>query len=176
MKTIMVYQSTSGYTKRYAEWIGEATKIDVKAFDDVKAKDLKVYDVIVFGAGIYAGRLAKIGTLKKWVQKMPEKQFVVWANGSAPVNDEVMTHVRETNLTENLSKLPLFYGQSGMNFEKMKPLHRFMLNMMVNAASKKDPSELNEDERGIMDAKANPTDHTDQKYIAPLVAYLAGLE
>ena len=176
MKIIMVYQSTSGYTKRYAEWIGKASGADVKAFDEVKVKDLKAYDVIVYGGGIYAGRLAKVGTLKKWVQKLPGKQFVVWANGSAPVNDEVMTRVRETNLTENLAALPLFYGQSGMNFERMKPLHRFMLNMMVNAANKKDPSELNEDERGIMDAKANPTDHTDEKYTAPIVAYLAGLE
>ena len=175
MKKIMVYQSSSGYTKNYAEWIGAAVGAEVKAFEDVKLKDLQEFDVIVFGAGIYAGRLAKLGALKKWVKKLPEKKFVVWANGSAPVNEEVKERVRATNLKGELAGLPMFYGQSGIDFENMKPLHRFMMNIMVNWILRKDSAEMNEEERAILDVKTNPFDHSDVAYIAPLVAYVEEL-
>lgn len=175
MKTLMIYQSTSGYTERYAIWLAKETGIVAKSLRDVKKQDFEEYDVIVYGAGVYAGRIAKLGKLKSWVKKWPGKQFVVWANGSAPVNEETVARVKQFNMQGELADVPLFYGRSGMDFGKMKPLHRLLLNQMAKTAAQKDPSELNVDEQGILDAQKAATNYCDETFLAPLVSYLQTL-
>lgn len=175
MKTVVVYHSNSGYTEKYAMWLGEDLQADVKPLKSVKANDLQGYDVVIFGSGIYAGRIAKLGAFKKLMAKLPGKEFVIWANGTAPVTEETMARIKDANLTGEMADVVFFYGRSGMDFEKMNPLHRFMLTMMANASAKKDPAELDEQERGILMAKENPVDYTDKVFIAPLVGYVKTL-
>ena len=40
MKTIVIYTSQTGFTKRYAEWIAEATGADCFELSAAKKKDL----------------------------------------------------------------------------------------------------------------------------------------
>ena len=50
MKTIIIYNSQTGFTKRYAEWIAEAAKADCIELSAAKKKDLTAYEAIVFGS------------------------------------------------------------------------------------------------------------------------------
>ena len=47
MKTIVIYTSQTGFTKRYAEWIAEATGADCFELSAAKKKDLTTYDCIL---------------------------------------------------------------------------------------------------------------------------------
>ncbi len=40
MKTIVIYNSQTGFTKRYAEWITEATGADLLELSTAKKKDM----------------------------------------------------------------------------------------------------------------------------------------
>ena len=60
MKCLIIYQSKSGYTKRYMEMLSElvdATLVDFKA---LKSEILSDYDAIVYAAGVYAGKISGI--------------------------------------------------------------------------------------------------------------------
>ena len=49
MKTIVIYNSQTGFTKRYAQWIAEAAGADCLALSDAKKKDLTAYEAIIYG-------------------------------------------------------------------------------------------------------------------------------
>ena len=49
MKTVVIYNSQTGFTKRYAEWIAEETGADCFELNEAKKKSMDEYDAIVFG-------------------------------------------------------------------------------------------------------------------------------
>lgn len=65
MKTIVIYNSQTGFTKRYAEWISEEAGAELLALSDAKNKDFSEYETIIFGSWACAGGINKIGWLKK---------------------------------------------------------------------------------------------------------------
>ena len=63
MKTIVIYYSRGGTTKKMAECIGQQIKkeggnVDVVSVDKIKAKQLLDYDGIIIGSPTYYGTLA----------------------------------------------------------------------------------------------------------------------
>ena len=72
MKTIIIYGSQYGTTKRYAEYLSEMTGIEYVAFKE--AKDIDRYDRVIFMGALYAGSV--LG-LKNTVSKMsPSKSWL----------------------------------------------------------------------------------------------------
>ena len=58
MKTIVIYNSQTGFTKRYAEWIAEETGADCLALSAAKKKDLAIYEAIIFGSWACGGSIS----------------------------------------------------------------------------------------------------------------------
>ena len=52
MKGIILYTSKYGATKRYADWLVEATGFDCIETKNAKIKDVIQYDTIILGGGI----------------------------------------------------------------------------------------------------------------------------
>ena len=59
MKTIVIYNSQTGFTKRYAEWIAKAAGADCLELSVAKKKDLTSYEAIIFGGGLVRAISAK---------------------------------------------------------------------------------------------------------------------
>ena len=69
MKSIVIYNSQTGFTKKYAEWISEATGCEAVEFKNASKMNLFEYDAIVFGSWCKAGYIQNV----KWFKKiMPE--------------------------------------------------------------------------------------------------------
>ena len=56
-KALVVYKSAYGSTKKYAEWIADELKCDILEKDKCKKEQLKDYDIIIYGGGLYAGKV-----------------------------------------------------------------------------------------------------------------------
>ena len=56
MKTLIIYSSVHGNTEKIAKAIAEVMNAELKKVDDAIADDIKNYDLIGFGSGIYYGR------------------------------------------------------------------------------------------------------------------------
>ena len=48
MKSIVIYNSQTGFTKKYAEWISEAAACECVEFKQAAKLNLSDYDAIVF--------------------------------------------------------------------------------------------------------------------------------
>ena len=53
----VVYKSRYGTTKQYAEWIAKALDAILLEASVVKPSQLASFDIVVYGGGLYAGRI-----------------------------------------------------------------------------------------------------------------------
>ena len=72
MKTIVIYHSQTGFTKRYAQWIAEATGADCLELSAAKKKDMSAYEAIILEAGHVRAVSASLAGLRR-----------IWMNGRA---------------------------------------------------------------------------------------------
>ena len=101
MKTAVIYNSQTGFTKKYAEWISEATGADCFEIGTAKKQDFDRYDAIVFGGWACAGRISKISWFKSNMDKWLDKMLVVFCTGGSPAESPEM----EAFLSNNFSEL-----------------------------------------------------------------------
>ena len=74
MKALIVYLSKTGFTKRYAQWLKEDLSCDCVPFDQRGQVDLSPYGAVVFGSSVHAGRIRKLGWLKKQLPALAGKR------------------------------------------------------------------------------------------------------
>lgn len=58
--TVVIYNSKTGFTKRYAEWISKELGCECLKLDDAKNRELDEFDTIIFGGWACAGTVSKL--------------------------------------------------------------------------------------------------------------------
>lgn len=172
MKTIVIYNSQTGFTKRYAEWIVEATGADRLALSAAKKRDLSAYEAIIFGSWACAGGISKIGWFKSRIDRWAGKKLIVFCVGASPAdNPDIETAFRRIFSETERDKVRTFYCPGGFNYEEMSAPSRLMMKMFIKALqAKKDQTE--EDQIKIKMISSS-YDSSDKKYIEPILECLA---
>ena len=171
MKTIIIYNSKSGYTEKYAKIISKSLNCELINIDLMKKINLNDYDLIIFGSRIIAGKIQKLNKIKKIINKN-NKQFILFTTGSTP-NDakDVLEKMWQTNLEEQeLKTIPHFHMQSGMNIDALPYIEKTMLKMakrMMQAKKNKTPEDI-EFEKAV----SNSFDIFNEKYAKDLINYI----
>ena len=78
MKTVVIYNSQTGFTKRYAQWIAKASGARCLAFSEAKTKNLDAFEAIIFGSWACAGRIRGLGWFKKQAGRWHGKKLIVF--------------------------------------------------------------------------------------------------
>ena len=177
MKTIVVYSSIYGSTKKYAEWIADELKCDLKDKKGISLDELMQYDAIVYGGGLYAGGVNGIEILSKNFDKLKNKKLVLYTCGlSDPKLEENINNIRKhisNNFNEEMmNKIKIFHLRGGMDYSKLSLKHSMMMKMLKTMILKKDKSKLSEEEKGILDTFGTAIDFTDKDTIKPIIDYL----
>ncbi len=168
MKTIVVYKSKTGYTKKYAQWIAEELNCDIK--ENAQLSDIVGYDTIICGGGMYAGGLNGIKLISKNLDKLSGKKLILFAVGSNPGRDHEINAFWNRLLNEEQQKnIGLFYLRGGFDFNKLSAPDKLLMNMLkMRLQAIKNPTE---DEAGLLAAYDTPIDFTDRANIKDLIAY-----
>ncbi|MBE5949151.1 MAG: flavodoxin [Lachnospiraceae bacterium] len=171
MKTVVVYNSQTGFTKRYAEWIAEATGADCFALAEAKKKSMDEYEAIVFGGWACAGGISKLSWFKGNIDKWNSKKLIAFCVGGSPIeNPEIEEALRKNFSDAEWEKVNVFYCPGGFNYDKMSAPSKLMMKMFIKALkAKKDKTE--EDEIMIKMISSS-YDISDRKYIEPILECL----
>lgn len=171
MKTIVIYHSQTGFTKRYAEWIAEAAGADCLALAEAKKKNLMEYDAIVFGGWACAGGISKLGWFKSNIGKWGDKKLIAFCVGASPIDSPEIEPALKRNFKETeLKRVSTFYCPGGLNYEKMSAPSKFMMKMFVKTLqAKKDKTEA---EQKMVKMISTSYDISDKKYIEPILECL----
>jgi menaquinone-dependent protoporphyrinogen IX oxidase len=164
-KTIVLYRSKTGFSKRYAEWIAEDLACECRPVKGVRLDDLKDYKLVIYGAGIYAGMIAGLGKVKNWIGKSPDKTWVVFATGAAPHEEGYEELVLKTNFRKGESRpAHFYYFLSGIDYERMGFFNRVLMKIFSGMASKKNGTP--------QPTKQTSVDLANRHYIADLLSYV----
>ena len=175
MKTLIVYTSQTGFTKKYAEWIAEKAKADIFDLKAVQKKNdvfLNEYDAIIYAGWCMAGRVVKTNWFFDKALNLKDKKLAVVAVGASPKdNPEVDVAMNNLLSDEQKQYIKAFYCQGGLDYDKMKFFSRFALKMFVKALKKS----KDEKQRGMGEYISHSYDSSDIKYIEPILDFL-GIE
>lgn len=171
---IVLYNSRTGFTRQYAQLIGQELGCAVQPLADAPS-DLSQYGTVVFGSRLHAGNFDGWKKARKLLARRGGPQLVVFATGAMPNGaEEQIRKVWEQNLTPGeRDSIPHFYLQAGLRRERLGAGDRAMLNVAAWAMGlKKDKSA---EGAAFADAISRSYDISDPKYILPLVECVRGL-
>ena len=174
MKTLVIYTSQTGFTKRYAEWIADRMSGDLLDLKDAQKKSEEFfdeYDAIVYGGWAMAGTVVKVKWFLEKAAGWTNKRLAVFCTGGSPNESPDVDIVLQKVLTDEQRKyIKAFYCQAGINYENMNAPARLALKMFVSALKKK--KDATEKEKAMAEMISSTYDISDIKYIEPIIAYL----
>ena len=76
MKTLVVYTSQTGFTKKYSQWLADKMSADIYDLKDAKKKGasfFEQYDAIVYAGWIMAGKVVKLNWFLSKAENLKNK-------------------------------------------------------------------------------------------------------
>ncbi len=172
MKTIVLYRSTTGFTKKYAQWIAEALSADITDAAGAGKSAFAGYDGVIFGGCVHADKILGADLIKKNLDLLKGKKTAVFAVGATEARDDIVRRVRDASFTpDQLKQLAFFYLRGGFDYGRVHGLNKIMLAMMKRILRRRKKEELSPDDAAMLAAYDKPEDHVRKENIAELVAY-----
>lgn len=177
-KTVVVFDSKYGATKKYAQWIAEELACDVIERKNVRSRDLQQYETIVFGGGLYAEHVRGIDFLKKNSELLKNKKLVLFTCGLAdPKDKKSMDEIKqsiEKTLTPQTQTMKLFHLRGAIDYAKLTIGHKMMMYLFLKVIAKKQNPQAN-NQNQMSNAYGKSIDLTDRSAILPIVQYVQSL-
>ncbi len=171
MKDVLViYKSRYGATERYAKWIAEALDCEAMPVKQVKSSTLSQYRMLIFGGGLYMGRINGIAALTRRFQELKDKTLFVFTAGlTEPGDDGYYTFLYTRNFTEKMRKRIHFFAFPGaVDGQKLSRFHRFVMGAVMKERAQKDPANAGA-------YLSMQMDYVQPRYIEPLTEKAQGI-
>lgn len=168
-KAIVVYESKTGFTKKYAKLISQAIDCPISSRKESEKIDLENFTVVIYGGSLYASGVLGLKKIKK---RLKGQKLIVFAVGASGPKDNILKEIKEANFSEReKNDCSVFYLRGGFNFNKLNLMDKGLMLLMKRSIEKKKPSERTADDRGLLNAYDQPVDFTREKNIEPLISY-----
>ena len=158
----IVYESNSGFTKKYAEML--AAKTNLPVYDRKLAKaDTEKGEEIIYMGWICAGNV-------KGYEKAAKKYTVkvVCAVGMGSPTEKVVNETIEHHRIQNAK---VFYLQGGFDMSRLHGIYKIMMKMMGKTLGKsleKKADKTNEEIK-MLEMLKNGGDFVNEKYLDPII-------
>lgn len=173
MNTAVIYNSQTGFTKRYSQWIAEAANADCFELSEAKKKDLSAYEAIVFGGWACAGSISKLSWFKNNINKWTDKKLIAFCVGGSPLDNPEIEPALKGNFSESeLNRVNVFYCPGGFHYEKMSAPSKLMMKIFIKSLKAKKNKTKAEEE--MIKFISSSYDISDKKYIEPILKCLEG--
>lgn len=174
MKTVVVYKSISGFTKKYAEWIAEELEADLLGVEKIDIDILLKYDIIIYGGSLHAVGISGINIIKNNLNKLKDKNIIIFTTGASPSKESTVSEVKDSNFSvEEQKQIRFYYFRGGFDFNKLNFTNKILMTLMkwkIKLKRHKTP-----DEKGMLAAFSKPMDFTKKKNIKELLEYAHSL-
>lgn len=170
-KTVVVYTSRNGSTKRYAEWISKECSAELVPLDCADIDEVCQYETVVFGGCVYNGIIQGISFLKNNREILKCCRLFVFSVGLTQPGDEAAyAQVLERNFESGETKGIRFYHFLGtLDFKKMSLMQRMMMRVLKKSIQKKPKAARSQMEEYILEFYGGKIDFVNFTYIKPLV-------
>jgi menaquinone-dependent protoporphyrinogen IX oxidase len=173
-KTMVMYYSKYGSTKKYAEWIASALDGDIYDIKNVKEGIWGNYNTIILGSGLYAGKIEGINLIKNNYETLKNKKLVLFTCGLADYskaeNVNTINKRLEKELPVNIrDNLKIYYLRGDINYKELTLKHKAMMWMLMKMIKNKGTNDLNEENKEFLETYGQKVDFMDKDSIKELV-------
>ena len=162
MKTLIIYGSQYGSSKRYAERLAEMTSIEAINYKD--AKNINDYNKIIYLGSLYAGGVTG---LKKTVGKIvPSQELIIATVGLADPNDSdniksIRNSIKSQIPPEFFDESKIFHLRGAIDYSQLGLKHRVMMSLLHSKVSKMPECELNAEAKAMLETYGKKVDFVD---------------
>ena len=165
-KIAVIYKSKYGATKRYAGWIALKLDADLYEVSDIRRKDLKAYDTIIYGGPLYIGKIKGIKFIINNYEYIKDKKLSVFMVGMREFDEDYINSILENNIPkEVINNIKTFYFRGKMNYQELSFKDKILMTGLRVSISNKKQSDISSDEKMILEVTDNPIDYIDKKSI-----------
>lgn len=165
-QVLLLYESRSGFTRRYAQWIGEELGVAPIQLNNCRREQIAQADLVIYGAGVSGGIVNGQAKVERMAKKAGGRPVVWFATGLRPHTPRTLDLLRKNNFGRN-AEAPLFYFPGGLDRTKLPSGDRTLL--LCYRAMLRRRRDLDPEDTQVLQRMSVPGDYTDRTYIAPLV-------
>lgn len=166
MKRVVVYESQTGSTKQYAEWIARQADAQLIALNECTASILQQADLIVFGGGVRGGNIDGKRKFSKIAKKANANNLIYFAVGIRPSTPRTLALIRSSNFDSN-SDVPLFYFRGKFNPDALNQSDKTMIRIYQSMLKRR--RDIHQEDADLLDAIRSPCDFASEEQITPLL-------
>ncbi len=173
MKTVVVYKSMSGFTKKYAEWIAQELSADLSEAKKIDNDKLQKYDTIIYGGSLHAGGISGVNLIKKNLKRLKGKNIIIFTTGASPSKESTVSEIRERNFSVD-EQIRFYYFRGGFDFNKLDLMNKVLMTLFKWVIQLK--RDKTADEKGMLASYSKPVDFTRKENIRELLEYVRSLK
>lgn len=168
----VLYGSRYGSTRRYAEMIAKELSAQCKSVEDVTKKEIETANLVIYGGGVYAGKLMGKASIQKFANVLLSKQMIVFSCGCADTKKEenrqkLMEYIENSIGTALYHHADCFCLRGDLLYSNMSFMHRMMMKMMVSSLKKQ--ANLDEEAQRMIRTYGQDTHFVNAESIQELV-------
>ncbi len=169
-KTAVIYKSKYGSTKRYAGWIALRLDADLYEVRDIRVRDLDDYDTIIYGGGLYIGKINGIKFLIDNYEKIKNKKIIVFAVGMESNNIDLNKKTLDMNFDEDMiNNINVFNFIGAFDYSRLNLIDKILMKGLKSRISKKNITDMTDEDKIVLEGFDKLIDLCDKKSIDILV-------
>ncbi len=134
---IVIFQSKTGYTQKYAEWIAEELSCGLAPLNGITSEALEPYQMIIYGGGLHAGQVSGLKKLKKLLPAKENRKLILFCTGLTDGTPEYLSEIKKANFTPaEQEAAELFYFPGGFDYRKLNGPEKLLMKLMKKMLSK----------------------------------------
>ncbi len=167
MKGIIIYQSSCGSTKEYAEWISEATGFTCCSIKEAHQHSLDEYDIVIAGSYVIANKVS----IGRWIDRqwniLKNKKVVAFSTSGAKPSPELASMLLKNSFSAETAQRLRLFPMHGRRRQKDLSFTGKLMMWIAATFIAKTPDEKEEMRKEF--------DCVDRNYIIPLVNHVKKL-
>ena len=173
-KTLILYVSNTGDTKRYAEDIAHAVEADVMPLKKCKWRKIDDYDIVIFAGWIMGGNIKGLNDfLAHWDNELDGKDVIVIGVGMGFASSESRKVLINQNLLD-MFHLRFYQFQGNFDMNRLSKIYQLMMKASITKIAS-DPN-ATEGEKSITTILENPIECYDTAKVQRVIEVVRQLQ
>lgn len=181
MKSVLLYSSKTGYTKRYAHHIADELSLEAYPLNAVgNLQDvLSGKEILLYGGGLYASGIDGLLKLSKQYDLSLFQHVIIFCTGLSIPSEEITKELTIHNLDPLHHKnATLFYYRGGFDYRRLGRTDQLLMQLLKLKIElkKKIGKQLLNDEKGMLAVFHRQVDFTKTTSVKELLEHYRSIQ
>ena len=172
---IILFGTTYGSSKIYAEELSKRTGIEARSYDDVSSID--DYDTVIYIGSLYAGGVQGMKKTFSKLTNVGEKKIIIATVGLADPTDLENTKSIKNSIKNQLSNevydhATIFHLRGAIDYAKLGFKHKTMMSLLYNKAKNLPEEKKTAEVRAMIETYNKEISFIDYESLTPIVEFV----